>query len=167
MDWLPGRQHQTFARIEELRKFIMEKIQEHQDTLDPSIPRDFIDCFLMRLSQVWQIQIIFIVLAQSEAVYADQTFHWLQLRTCYKLSILPYSNISHTYWLKCEFSQQQIFLHKYWALEIIKKSKLFLFHSFRKSILTQLNSIMKTWCRQCWICTWQELRPPAQPSDLQ
>lgn len=73
MEWIPGRHHKTFGRIEELRKFIMEKIQEHQDTLDPSIPRDFIDCFLMRLNQVWQIQIIFIVLAQSEAVYADQT----------------------------------------------------------------------------------------------
>lgn len=52
MEWLPGRHHKTFADIEKLRAFIMKKIQEHQDTLDLSSPRDFIDCFLMRLNQV-------------------------------------------------------------------------------------------------------------------
>nr|QQL94707.1 cytochrome P450 2f3 [Lateolabrax maculatus] len=51
MEWLPGPQHKTFARIEELREFIMKKIREHQDTLDPSSPRDYIDCFLTRLTQ--------------------------------------------------------------------------------------------------------------------
>ncbi|XP_044059588.1 cytochrome P450 2F3-like [Siniperca chuatsi] len=51
MEWLPGQQHKMFARIEELREFIMRKILEHQDTLEPSSPRDYIDCFLTRLSQ--------------------------------------------------------------------------------------------------------------------
>uniref|UniRef100_A0A3Q3W3N1 Uncharacterized protein n=1 Tax=Mola mola TaxID=94237 RepID=A0A3Q3W3N1_MOLML len=51
MNWLPGQQHKIFHRFEELREFTMKKIQEHQDTLDPSSPRDYIDCFLMRLSQ--------------------------------------------------------------------------------------------------------------------
>lgn len=51
MEWLPGRHHKTFANIEKLREFTTKKIQEHQDTLDPSSPRDFIDCFLMRLNQ--------------------------------------------------------------------------------------------------------------------
>nr|XP_019943606.1 PREDICTED: cytochrome P450 2G1-like [Paralichthys olivaceus] len=51
MELLPGRQHTLFARIDELRKFIMRKIQEHEDTLDTSSPRDYIDCFLLRLSQ--------------------------------------------------------------------------------------------------------------------
>ncbi|KAM9853142.1 cytochrome P450 2Y3 [Aulostomus maculatus] len=51
MEWLPGPQHKAFARIEALREFITKKIQEHQDTLDPSSPRDYIDCFLMRVSQ--------------------------------------------------------------------------------------------------------------------
>lgn len=57
MEWLPGPQHKTFARIEELREFIMKKIREHQDTLDPSSPRDYIDCFLTRLTQVWQYSV--------------------------------------------------------------------------------------------------------------
>ncbi|KAM7398940.1 hypothetical protein PAMP_018241 [Pampus punctatissimus] len=51
MEWLPGPHHKMFAKIKELREFIMKKIQEHQDTLDPSSPRDYIDCFLTRLSQ--------------------------------------------------------------------------------------------------------------------
>ncbi|XP_060928585.1 uncharacterized protein LOC133003016 [Limanda limanda] len=51
MERLPGRQHYFFARIEEVRDFIETKIQEHRDTLDPSSPRDFIDCFLVRSEQ--------------------------------------------------------------------------------------------------------------------
>ncbi|XP_060903133.1 cytochrome P450 2F5-like [Labrus mixtus] len=51
MEWLPGRQHKVFAGVDKVRDFIMKKIQEHQDTLDPSSPRDYIDCFLTRLSQ--------------------------------------------------------------------------------------------------------------------
>ncbi|XP_051813857.1 cytochrome P450 2F2-like [Acanthochromis polyacanthus] len=51
MERLPGRQHKVFADIEKLRQFTMTKIQEHQDTLDVSSPRDYIDCFLTRLSQ--------------------------------------------------------------------------------------------------------------------
>ncbi|XP_034403975.1 cytochrome P450 2F5-like isoform X2 [Cyclopterus lumpus] len=51
MEWLPGRQHKVFARLEVLREFIIKNIQEHQDTLDPGSPRDYIDCFLTRLTQ--------------------------------------------------------------------------------------------------------------------
>ncbi|XP_031141015.1 cytochrome P450 2F3-like isoform X1 [Sander lucioperca] len=51
MERLPGQQHIRFAKIEELKEFIMKKIQEHQDTLEPSSPRDYVDCFLTRLKQ--------------------------------------------------------------------------------------------------------------------
>ncbi|KAF0030181.1 hypothetical protein F2P81_016912 [Scophthalmus maximus] len=51
MQRLPGRQHKVIARIDELREFIMKKIQEHKETLDPSSPRDYIDCFLTRFRQ--------------------------------------------------------------------------------------------------------------------
>ncbi|XP_038550137.1 cytochrome P450 2F3-like [Micropterus salmoides] len=51
MEWLPGQQHTIFAEVEDLRDFMMRRIQEHQDTLNPSSPRDYIDCFLTRLSQ--------------------------------------------------------------------------------------------------------------------
>ncbi|XP_029026512.1 cytochrome P450 2F3-like [Betta splendens] len=48
MERLPGQHHKLFARIEVLREFIVKKIQEHQETLDPNSPRDYIDCFLIR-----------------------------------------------------------------------------------------------------------------------
>uniref|UniRef100_A0A8C6T5D9 Cytochrome P450 n=1 Tax=Neogobius melanostomus TaxID=47308 RepID=A0A8C6T5D9_9GOBI len=48
MEWLPGGHHKAFARIEELRQFVIEKDQEHEDTLDMNSPRDYIDCFLTR-----------------------------------------------------------------------------------------------------------------------
>ncbi|XP_044210953.1 cytochrome P450 2F3-like [Thunnus albacares] len=51
MERLPGQHHKMFAKIEEVREYIMKKIQEHQDTLDPNSPRDYIDCFLTRLNQ--------------------------------------------------------------------------------------------------------------------
>ncbi|TMS07787.1 Cytochrome P450 2A10 [Larimichthys crocea] len=51
MEHLPGPQHKIFTNIEEVREFIKMKIQEHKDTLDPSSPRDYIDCFLMRMDQ--------------------------------------------------------------------------------------------------------------------
>lgn len=54
MEWLPGSHHNVFAKLEEMRAFIMNKIQERQDTLDASSPRDYIDCFLLRLNKVWQ-----------------------------------------------------------------------------------------------------------------
>lgn len=52
MERLPGPQHKIFKHIENLKVFIKEKIQEHQATLDASSPRDFIDCFLLRMEQV-------------------------------------------------------------------------------------------------------------------
>ncbi|KAK9521232.1 hypothetical protein VZT92_021055 [Zoarces viviparus] len=51
MERLPGRHQKVFARIEKLKEFIIKKIQEHQDTLEPASPRDYIDCFLNRLNQ--------------------------------------------------------------------------------------------------------------------
>uniref|UniRef100_A0A669F936 Cytochrome P450, family 2, subfamily Y, polypeptide 3 n=1 Tax=Oreochromis niloticus TaxID=8128 RepID=A0A669F936_ORENI len=38
-------------QIKEARDFIERKIQEHKETLDPSSPRGYIDCFLIRINQ--------------------------------------------------------------------------------------------------------------------
>ncbi|XP_041850576.1 cytochrome P450 2G1-like isoform X1 [Melanotaenia boesemani] len=51
MEHLPGYQHTVFGNVKEVRRFIKMKIQEHKATLDPSSPRDFIDCFLIRSDQ--------------------------------------------------------------------------------------------------------------------
>ncbi|XP_061452471.1 cytochrome P450 2F5-like [Rhineura floridana] len=51
MDILPGPHHQIFRNFEKLRQFIAERIRWHQKDLDPDAPRDFIDCFLIRMEQ--------------------------------------------------------------------------------------------------------------------
>uniref|UniRef100_A0A3Q3JIS2 Cytochrome P450, family 2, subfamily Y, polypeptide 3 n=1 Tax=Monopterus albus TaxID=43700 RepID=A0A3Q3JIS2_MONAL len=51
MEHLPGRHQTIFAKVKEIREFIQMKIQEHKETLDPSSPRDYIDCFLIRMDQ--------------------------------------------------------------------------------------------------------------------
>ncbi|CAI5780758.1 cytochrome P450 2F3-like [Podarcis lilfordi] len=51
MDVLPGPHHQIFRNFEKLRQFIAERIRCHQKDLDPDAPRDFIDCFLIRMEQ--------------------------------------------------------------------------------------------------------------------
>ncbi|XP_068601194.1 cytochrome P450 2F3-like [Brachionichthys hirsutus] len=51
MERLPSYHHTAFKQIKEVRAFIKVKIQEHKDTLDPSSPRDYIDCFLIRMDQ--------------------------------------------------------------------------------------------------------------------
>ncbi|XP_046732073.1 cytochrome P450 2C20-like [Silurus meridionalis] len=48
---LPGKHHQIFKDVDEVRAFSKGKVQEHNENLDPDNPRDFIDCFLIRLSQ--------------------------------------------------------------------------------------------------------------------
>ena len=52
LEHLPGPQHAIFAQMKELRDFVEKKIQQHKETLDPSSPRDYIDCFLIRMNQV-------------------------------------------------------------------------------------------------------------------
>uniref|UniRef100_A0A8B9HE79 Cytochrome P450, family 2, subfamily Y, polypeptide 3 n=1 Tax=Astyanax mexicanus TaxID=7994 RepID=A0A8B9HE79_ASTMX len=51
VELLPGKQLHFIDDIDELRRFAMLKVQKHQETLDPDNPRDFIDCFLIRLNQ--------------------------------------------------------------------------------------------------------------------
>ncbi|KAL2095975.1 hypothetical protein ACEWY4_008123 [Coilia grayii] len=51
MDRLPGQHHTIFNQVEELKAFITKEIQRHREMLDPDNPRDYIDCFLIRLNQ--------------------------------------------------------------------------------------------------------------------
>ncbi|KAM9439754.1 cytochrome P450 2C5-like [Clarias gariepinus] len=47
----PGKHLNTINDVDELKTFSRRKVQEHKDSLDPDNPRDFIDCFLIRLTQ--------------------------------------------------------------------------------------------------------------------
>ncbi|XP_039220613.1 cytochrome P450 2C20-like [Crotalus tigris] len=51
MEYFPGQHTKTFAEIEKLCDFIHEKVVLHQKTLDIQEPRDFIDCFLIKLEK--------------------------------------------------------------------------------------------------------------------
>nr|XP_020656534.1 cytochrome P450 2H2-like [Pogona vitticeps] len=51
MDALPGP-HQRFVKSDAaLKEFVLEHVKQHRVTLDPSTPRDFIDCFLLKIDQ--------------------------------------------------------------------------------------------------------------------
>ncbi|XP_017547262.1 cytochrome P450 2G1-like [Pygocentrus nattereri] len=51
IDLLPGKHVNIFKDLEALRVFAMSKVEKHKENLDPDSPRDFIDCFLIRLNQ--------------------------------------------------------------------------------------------------------------------
>ncbi|NXI62331.1 CP2C5 protein, partial [Anseranas semipalmata] len=45
---LPGPHRKVLAKCEKLKGYIREQVELHRQTLDPSSPRDYIDCFLMK-----------------------------------------------------------------------------------------------------------------------
>ncbi|XP_058228774.1 cytochrome P450 2G1-like [Hemibagrus wyckioides] len=48
---LPGKHLNAIDQVEEVKAFSRRRVQEHKDSLDPDNPRDFIDCFLIRLNE--------------------------------------------------------------------------------------------------------------------
>ncbi|KAG8143705.1 hypothetical protein E2320_000914 [Naja naja] len=48
---VPGSHQMAFKRFSELKEFVAKKAKAHQETLDPNSPRDFIDCFLVKMQQ--------------------------------------------------------------------------------------------------------------------
>ncbi|XP_006880155.1 PREDICTED: cytochrome P450 2C21-like isoform X1 [Elephantulus edwardii] len=51
IDYLPGSHNQLYKNVEKQKNFILDKIKEHQDSLDHNHPRDFIDYFLIKMEQ--------------------------------------------------------------------------------------------------------------------
>ncbi|XP_056393983.1 cytochrome P450 2F2-like isoform X2 [Hyla sarda] len=51
MQYLPGPHKKMFELLKELKEIVKKEIKNHEDTLDPSSPRDYIDCFLIRMKQ--------------------------------------------------------------------------------------------------------------------
>ncbi|XP_069063350.1 cytochrome P450 2C5-like [Pleurodeles waltl] len=48
---LPGPHKTYLHNVKMVKRFVKEYIKEHQETLDPNNPRDFIDCFLFKMQQ--------------------------------------------------------------------------------------------------------------------
>ncbi|XP_058399569.1 cytochrome P450 2C21-like isoform X2 [Diceros bicornis minor] len=49
--YLPGSHNTLFKNVATQEKFILEKIREHQESLDLNNPRDFIDYFLIKMEK--------------------------------------------------------------------------------------------------------------------
>ncbi|KAM9831322.1 cytochrome P450 2J1-like [Neosynchiropus ocellatus] len=52
MRWLPGPHQKLFSEVRFIADFIEKKVKEHRETLDPSSPRDYIDCFLTEMGEM-------------------------------------------------------------------------------------------------------------------
>ncbi|XP_069063660.1 cytochrome P450 2G1-like isoform X2 [Pleurodeles waltl] len=51
MRYIPGPHHNVQKLLEDLLHFINEKVKISQESLEPSFPRDFIDCFLIKMEE--------------------------------------------------------------------------------------------------------------------
>ncbi|XP_073177999.1 cytochrome P450 2G1-like isoform X3 [Lepidochelys kempii] len=51
MQYLPGPHHRIYHLIEDLKAFVAQRVTINQASLDPSAPRDFIDCFLIQMEK--------------------------------------------------------------------------------------------------------------------
>lgn len=52
MRWVPGPHQRIYTNYLKLAKFVGERLEMNRQTLDPNSPRDFIDCFLIKIQQV-------------------------------------------------------------------------------------------------------------------
>ncbi|XP_072827766.1 cytochrome P450 2C15-like isoform X3 [Vicugna pacos] len=51
IDYFPGSHNKVIKNNANLKDYILEKTKEHQASLDMNNPRDFIDCFLIKMEQ--------------------------------------------------------------------------------------------------------------------
>ncbi|XP_030796822.1 cytochrome P450 2C9 isoform X1 [Rhinopithecus roxellana] len=51
IDYLPGAHNKLLKNIAFLKSYILEKVKEHQESMDVNNPRDFIDCFLIKMEK--------------------------------------------------------------------------------------------------------------------
>ncbi|KAM5140185.1 cytochrome P450 2C55-like isoform 1-T1 [Callospermophilus lateralis] len=51
MDFLPGSHNKVFKNFAYIKSYVLEQVKDHQESLDIDNPRDFIDCFLIKMKQ--------------------------------------------------------------------------------------------------------------------
>ncbi|XP_076419258.1 cytochrome P450 2C44 isoform X2 [Peromyscus maniculatus bairdii] len=51
MKHIPGKHKEFLRRLGDVKNFILEKVEEHRESLDPANPRDYIDCFLSKIEE--------------------------------------------------------------------------------------------------------------------
>ena len=64
----------------EQRKFILEKIKEHQESLDLNNPQDFIDYFLIKMEKVkWNPDLLLYLCGWSDVTHGIALFFSVEL----------------------------------------------------------------------------------------
>ena len=48
----PGPQDKIYSLLDSMRRFIARRVRSNAQSLEPSNPRDFIDCFLLQMDKV-------------------------------------------------------------------------------------------------------------------
>ncbi|MBZ3881378.1 Cytochrome P450 2C25 [Sciurus carolinensis] len=51
IDYFPGSHRKYLKNVADMKKYYLEKIKEHQESLDINNPQDFIDCFLIKMEE--------------------------------------------------------------------------------------------------------------------
>ncbi|MBZ3875706.1 Cytochrome P450 2G1 [Sciurus carolinensis] len=51
MQYFPGRHNRVYYMMEEIKDFVASRVKINEASLDPQHPRDFIDCFLIKIHQ--------------------------------------------------------------------------------------------------------------------
>ncbi|KAM4840197.1 LOW QUALITY PROTEIN: cytochrome P450 2C18-like [Urocitellus parryii] len=51
IDYFPGSHKKLLKNNAYMKQYVLEKVQEHQESLDMDNPRDFIDCFLIKMNE--------------------------------------------------------------------------------------------------------------------
>uniref|UniRef100_A0A8C5Y014 unspecific monooxygenase n=1 Tax=Microcebus murinus TaxID=30608 RepID=A0A8C5Y014_MICMU len=51
IDYFPATLKEVFDNAAFIKSYVLEKVKEHQESLDVNNPRDFIDCFLIKMEQ--------------------------------------------------------------------------------------------------------------------
>uniref|UniRef100_A0A2K5YCB0 unspecific monooxygenase n=1 Tax=Mandrillus leucophaeus TaxID=9568 RepID=A0A2K5YCB0_MANLE len=51
LDYFPGAHNKLLKNIAFVKSYILEKVKEHQESMDMNNPRDFIDCFLIKMEK--------------------------------------------------------------------------------------------------------------------
>jgi hypothetical protein len=70
MNHLPGPQQQAIKKLLELEAFIIKKVEQNQETLDPNSPRNVIDSFLIRMQEVHPSSLSGDIKSQTEGNHA-------------------------------------------------------------------------------------------------